>query len=370
MKTITHFSQIKKEQVANLDQDDIMKPSIQFLTLSIAMAVLTVSQAKLGGSGMRHLQSGPCEICSDENKNKPEKLTLMYMSDGKNSDFQDPMQATCREGIYQIDTTIETTNANKVTEIISVEDGTVFEINGEFNSETVFVFGNGTSCFIQTSCSAPLVVGDQIGPFVVLGGNECKYETPSPSAQPTGTPSTVPTPGPSTSPSAQPTGTNSTIPTPGPSPSPSAQPTGTPSTIPTPGPSTSSSAQPTGTNSTIPTPGPSTSPSALPTGTPSTIPTPGPSTSPSAQPTGSPSAPAKGGKKGKRSNKKKGEKGEKEGAKTKKSGKGAVYGDADDDDNDDSVKDENEGAKRKSDKSYVYGDYDDDDNDNEFLPKE
>ena len=310
MKTITHFSQIKKEQVANLDQDDIMKPSIQFLTLSIAMAVLTVSQAKLGGSGMRHLQSGPCEICSDENKNKPEKLTLMYMSDGKNSDFQDPMQATCREGIYQIDTTIETTNANKVTEIISVEDGTVFEINGEFNSETVFVFGNGTSCFIQTSCSAPLVVGDQIGPFVVLGGNECKYETPSPSAQPTGTPSTVPTPGPSTS------------------------------------------------------------PSALPTGTPSTIPTPGPSTSPSAQPTGSPSAPAKGGKKGKRSNKKKGEKGEKEGAKTKKSGKGAVYGDADDDDNDDSVKDENEGAKRKSDKSYVYGDYDDDDNDNEFLPKE
>ena len=47
-----------------------------------------------------------------------------------------------------------------------------------------------------------------------------------------------------------------------------------------------------------------------------------------------------------------------------------MYGDADDDDNDDSVKDENEGAKRKSDKSYVYGDYDDDDNDNEFLPKE
>ena len=67
------------QQVANLDQDEIMKLSIQFLTLTIAMAVLTISQAKLGGSGMRHLQSGQCEICSKTNKNRPGYLTIEYV---------------------------------------------------------------------------------------------------------------------------------------------------------------------------------------------------------------------------------------------------------------------------------------------------
>ena len=67
--TISFSSQIEEEQVANLDQsrpDHIMKLSIQFLTLTIAMAALTVSQAKMGGGldSRRHLQSGQCEICS------------------------------------------------------------------------------------------------------------------------------------------------------------------------------------------------------------------------------------------------------------------------------------------------------------------
>ena len=135
-----------------------------------------------------------CEICSKQNRNKPDKLTLMYKSDGKNSDYQDSSKATCRERIYPTDTTIATTNKKGQLQRIDVTDGTVFQINGQFNSGTVFKFGNGLSCYIHTSCSVPLMAGDQIGPFVVLEGNDCKYEA---SALTTGTPSTPPTPGPS-----------------------------------------------------------------------------------------------------------------------------------------------------------------------------
>merc|ERR1712232_1180975 len=48
-----------------------------------------------------------------------------------------------------------------------------------FDAETYFEFVNtneeedGRSCYIHTSCSVPLVQGDRIGPFEVLGGNEC-----------------------------------------------------------------------------------------------------------------------------------------------------------------------------------------------------
>ena len=209
-KQISWFSQIKKEQVAVLDQDD-MKLSIQFLTLTFAMTALTVS--------------GQCVICSKENKNKPDKLTLMYKSDGKNSDYQDSKKATCREAMYPTSTTIATTNKEDQVQTIDVTDGTVFGIHGKFNSETKFKFENGFACYIHTSCSVPLVAGDQIGPFVILEGNDCKHSvspsaqpSPSPSAQPTGTPSTPPTTGPSPSPSIHPTGTPSTPPTPGPSP--------------------------------------------------------------------------------------------------------------------------------------------------------
>ena len=225
---------IKKRQVANLDHDK-MKLSIQFLTVTVAMAALTVAQAKLGDSGMRHLQSdNVCEICSKDNRNKPERLTLIYKSDGKNSIYQDASKATCRQGTYPTSVTIETTNKKNAMETVDVTDGSIFEISGEFRAATLFNFvDEDISCFIHTSCSVPLVAGDQIGPFVVLEGNDCKYSaspsaqpSPSPTAQPSPSPSTPPTP----SPSAPPTATPSTPPTPAPSAAPSITPTISPIT--------------------------------------------------------------------------------------------------------------------------------------------
>ena len=207
-----------------------------------------------------------CVICSKENKNKPDKLTLQYKSDGESSEYQDSSVAPCIEGIYPTSTTIAMTNKDGKTQLIPVVDGSVFEIDGPFQADTVFEFGGGSSCSIHLSCSVPLVAGDQIGPFVVLEGNECKYETSAPSSSPSSSPSSLPT-----------------NPKPTKSPSPTASPTAQPSPSPTAQPSLSPTAQPSPSPSSKPSP----SPSSKPTGTPSTPPTPGPSSSPTNSPTAS-----------------------------------------------------------------------------------
>lgn len=78
-------------------------------------------------------------------------------------------------------TTIATTNKAGEIHVFDVTDGSVFEIVGPFNEDNDFLLADGTDCFIHTSRSVPLVAGDQTDPFVVLEGNECKYETPAPS---------------------------------------------------------------------------------------------------------------------------------------------------------------------------------------------
>ena len=219
---------LEKEQVANLDQHN-MKLSNQFLIFTIAMAALAVSQAKLGGSGKRHLASGQCTICSKDNKTKPDYLTIKYVPQGVDSQYQESKYASCDEGSYPTSTTIEVTNKDRDTQVFDVQAGSIFTIKGPFNANTEFFFGDGSDCTIHTSCSVPLMAEDQIGPFVILEGNECMspsaQPSPSPSSQPSETPSTPPTPAPSRSPSSRPTGI--------PSNHPSSQPTETPSTTPT-----------------------------------------------------------------------------------------------------------------------------------------
>jgi len=99
----------------------------------------------------------------------------MYKSDGKTSNYQDSKFATCRERTYPTSATIVTTTKHGRQEI-PVVDGSHFEIIGQFDAATGFIFGDGYDCFIHTSCSVPLVAGDQIGPFVVVAGNECNLE--------------------------------------------------------------------------------------------------------------------------------------------------------------------------------------------------
>jgi hypothetical protein len=53
--------------------------------------------------------------------------------------------------------------------------GPIFTMDGPFNAEIVFSFSTTEDeCYFHTLCSAPLIVGDQLGPFKILSGsNNC-----------------------------------------------------------------------------------------------------------------------------------------------------------------------------------------------------
>eukprot|EP00545_Synedropsis_sp_CCMP1620_P000363 CAMPEP_0119029336 /NCGR_PEP_ID=MMETSP1176-20130426/40463_1 /TAXON_ID=265551 /ORGANISM="Synedropsis recta cf, Strain CCMP1620" /LENGTH=981 /DNA_ID=CAMNT_0006985671 /DNA_START=64 /DNA_END=3007 /DNA_ORIENTATION=- len=229
---------------------------------------------------LEQTEEAPCEICSKNNGEQPVSLTLVYRSDGKESMYQDEKEATCGAGTYPESTTIVFTNAEGVMTAIDVQDGQPFTIVGPFKDMTTFqLSGETTKCSIELSCDAPLVAGDQLGPFLITEGNDCKYETSSPTQAPSPSPSAAPSI--SVSPSPAPTG--------GPSPSPSELPSPAPSDAPSTSPPT---AEPTSAPSASPSDAPSPSPSVAPSisSSPSLAPTGGPSPSPSEAPSPFPSS--------------------------------------------------------------------------------
>mmetsp|Transcript_14762 Transcript_14762/g.22539 ORF Transcript_14762/g.22539 Transcript_14762/m.22539 type:complete len:516 (-) Transcript_14762:130-1677(-) len=118
-----------------------------------------------------------CVICDKQNKNKPQSLVLQYVADGENSAFQPAGKATCREGTYPSPARIEVNG-----DAYEVEDGDLFEVFTDGGAETDFkivptgqsVFDEDIECYIHTSCSVPIVVGDQIGPFLIEGQEDCE----------------------------------------------------------------------------------------------------------------------------------------------------------------------------------------------------
>ena len=114
-----------------------------------------------------------CEICSKYKKVFPAFLDIQYVSNGVNSLYQDSGKASCREGQYPSSNRLTVTNMDGDTHFDVVE-GTVFKVLGPFDASTKFSFSDGfNDCYFHTSCSVPLVAGDQIGPFKLLAGNEC-----------------------------------------------------------------------------------------------------------------------------------------------------------------------------------------------------
>jgi hypothetical protein len=128
-----------------------------------------------------------CEICTPENKQRPVELTLRYEGGGpgKISGYQDEDKASCRDQIFPDIATITDSYGN----VYQVSPGTIFTVTGkdpgdDLDAETEFYFTppfDGTAdpepngCYIHTSCSQPLVAGDQMGPFLILAGNNCVY---------------------------------------------------------------------------------------------------------------------------------------------------------------------------------------------------
>jgi hypothetical protein len=88
--------------------------------------------------------------------------------------YQDSGKASCGAGRYPSSTRITVTNRNDNKQSFDVTEGAVFKVLGPFDASTEFSFSNGPGdCDFHTSCSVPLVAGDQIGPFKLLAGNEC-----------------------------------------------------------------------------------------------------------------------------------------------------------------------------------------------------
>ena len=156
-----------------------------------------------------------CEICSPDFKNKPiTALTLEYKTDGKNSKYQSDKKASCDAGPYPATVTLQIENKDgEIQTFVGVKDGSVLELEGPFDVTTDFTFvaNDEFDCDIHTSCSAPLITGDQIGPFLILGGEgpirDCEVRTDPPSENPSALPSPCPSVTPSTNPSANPSAT-------------------------------------------------------------------------------------------------------------------------------------------------------------------
>jgi len=120
---------------------------------------------------------------------RPTHLTFIYTLPSKSSDYQTYPRATCvaspnNEFPSQATVTVETNGVTLTP--FNVEEGSVIEINADFGVETTFTISGWGSCIIHTSCSQPLIIGDQLGPFL-LAGDE-------PYCQPVGTPTNPPTP--------------------------------------------------------------------------------------------------------------------------------------------------------------------------------
>jgi hypothetical protein len=117
--------------------------------------------------------SEDCEICSRCNKVTPvSSISFKYTSAGMNSRYQSSDYATCAAGTYPSRATVTVAG-----QTFQVSEGTVFELlapaGGKFDANTVFTISEFGDCIIHLSCSAPIVAGDIIGPFEVLGKDDC-----------------------------------------------------------------------------------------------------------------------------------------------------------------------------------------------------
>eukprot|EP00545_Synedropsis_sp_CCMP1620_P006754 CAMPEP_0119016916 /NCGR_PEP_ID=MMETSP1176-20130426/14764_1 /TAXON_ID=265551 /ORGANISM="Synedropsis recta cf, Strain CCMP1620" /LENGTH=749 /DNA_ID=CAMNT_0006970477 /DNA_START=63 /DNA_END=2312 /DNA_ORIENTATION=+ len=193
-----------------------------------------------------------CEICSKQNKVRPQTLYVQYFAEGRNSAYQDEDKASCRQGTYPQGTQLEFGTKGDARFFNNVQDGDMLTIEGPFEAYTNVAIAGWGSCNFHTSCSVPLVAGDRIGPFQIMGSDErCNQPVPQPNPAPvdppsggsadTPAPTPFPTPNPTPDPTPGPTSPPTPDPTPGPSPSPSASPSNRPSIerseIPSPSPS-------------------------------------------------------------------------------------------------------------------------------------
>jgi hypothetical protein len=128
-----------------------------------------------------------CSICDT----RPlQSLVLRYELPSATSSFQGS-RTTCVQSDYPSSALL---SVGKDATII-VSQRSKITIVGNFENRTMFNISKWGECYIDTSCDVPLIVGDKIGPFLLLGGNNCNVTSPPvPTKVPTKiSPSAVPT---------------------------------------------------------------------------------------------------------------------------------------------------------------------------------
>jgi hypothetical protein len=170
------------------------------------VAVVNVQVDPADDSHHRNLETSPCNICG--NQTSVRSLKLRYDLPSATSFLQGD-NATCVNATYP-----ETAVIKLVGNSISVRQGSQVTLYGKIPGKLEFDISGFGTCHIDASCSSPLVVGDKIGPFLIVAGNECPALAPTrrptkrptrrkptrkPTMKPTRTPTRKPTRKPTTS---------------------------------------------------------------------------------------------------------------------------------------------------------------------------
>ena len=150
--------------------------------LGVAMGMM--SRSDQGGSGNKDSNDNggnKCDLCFDNNKGDALQVNLRYDPlNAQNSMYQPADKANCivYEGFtYPTEALVTVRGKNDVMGQVNVTDGEEFAVDGSLSAFTFFDFGveigpGMTECFIHTSCSVPLIPGDHLGPFIIVGQEE------------------------------------------------------------------------------------------------------------------------------------------------------------------------------------------------------
>eukprot|EP00039_Didymoeca_costata_P008615 m.114214 g.114214 ORF g.114214 m.114214 type:complete len:451 (+) comp14158_c1_seq1:2006-3358(+) len=130
-----------------------------------------------------------CTVCDKDNKNRPNQLVFEYTGPQGGFNNQQGSKAGGDSGPYPASTVISfmDKDGNSLGNS-QISNGQRFGLTGGFDSETRVRLGNGVEFYFHTSCSVPIVVGDQYGPLRLVGSDSCPAGNPSPSPSPPTTP--------------------------------------------------------------------------------------------------------------------------------------------------------------------------------------
>jgi len=132
--------------------------------------------------GTAPLLEDQCYICTKAIGNvpkvneRPTEIRAMYIAGtGVISRYQDGEKATCRNQTFPDSGLVEIKEYGWSQNLTNGTIFTFFNPTGEMDANTIFTFSNGVECGIHTSCSQPLVAGDQLGPILLLEANNCTF---------------------------------------------------------------------------------------------------------------------------------------------------------------------------------------------------